>query len=75
MSVQLLMIIAAVLLLVLTAGFFFLLLSRIRRAGRGDDAGLEKLSDALMERLASRPLSESQKSRIAEALKELKTRS
>ena len=75
MGVEGLMIIAIGLLLVLIAGLFYLIVLRLKRAKKGEDERLEKLSEALMEKLSSQPLTEEQKSKIAEALKELRDRS
>jgi uncharacterized membrane protein len=74
MSVDTLMVIAAVLLLVLTAGLFYLTMYRIKKAKKDDEEHLEKLSESLMEKLESQSLSEEQKSKIADALKEIRKR-
>jgi len=74
MSVEGLMLSAAGLLLVMTVGLFYLIVVRIKRAAREDDARMEKLGETLMEKLESKSLSEAQKAKIAEALKELRAR-
>jgi hypothetical protein len=75
MSVEGLMIVAIGLLLILIAGLFYLIVLRLKKTKKGEDARLEKLSEALMEKLGSQPLTDEQKARIAEALKELRDRS
>jgi uncharacterized membrane protein len=75
MRVETLMIIAIGLLLFLIVGLLYLIVLRIKKAKNRDDDRLESLSEALMEKLESQPLSEAQKARIAEALKELRERS
>jgi len=75
MSVQVLMIIAVVQLIVLVVGLVYLLVWRRKREDKSDVARLEKLSEALMEKLESQPLSDEQKARISEALKEVRDRS
>ena len=75
MSVEGLMIVAIGLLLVLIAGLFYLIVLRLKKTEKGEEDRLEKLSEALMEKLGSQPLTPEQKARIAEALKELRERS
>ncbi|UFS63677.1 hypothetical protein LOH54_05970 [Sulfurimonas sp. HSL-3221] len=74
MSVEGLMLSAAALLLIVTAGLFYLIVRRIGRAQRDDNARMDKLSESLMEKLESQSLSEEQKAKIAEALKEIRER-
>jgi hypothetical protein len=74
MSVEVLMVIAAALLLVMAAGLFYLSMRRFGRAKKADHAQLEKLKDALMQKLEFQALSEEQKAKIAEALKEMRER-
>ena len=75
MSVEGLMIMAIVLLVILIAGLFYLIALRLKKTDKGEEARLDKLSEALMEKLESQTLTEEQKARIAEALKELRDRS
>jgi len=74
MSVEVLMVIAAALLLVMAAGLFYLSIRRFGRAKKADRAHLQKLGDTLMRKLESHPLSEEQKARIADALREIRER-
>lgn len=75
MGIEGLMIMAIGLLLVLIAGLFYLIALRLKKTKRGEEDRLEKLSEALMEKLGSQPLTPEQKARIADALKELRERS
>jgi len=75
MGIEGLMIMAIGLLLVLIAGLFYLIVLRLKKTKRGEEDRLEKLSEALMEKLGSQPLTPEQKARIADALKELRERS
>ncbi|MHC3994379.1 hypothetical protein ACXWTF_06080 [Thiomicrolovo sp. ZZH C-3] len=74
MSVEGLMLSAAALLLMMAAGLFYLIVRRISRAQRDDNARMDRLGESLMEKLESQSLSEEQKAKIAEALKEIKGR-
>jgi uncharacterized membrane protein len=74
MSIEGLMLSAAALLLVMAVGLFYLIVRRIRSAERDDNARMEKLGESLMEKLESQSLSEEQKAKIAEALREIRGR-
>ena len=74
MTVEVLAIIAIVQLLILVGGLSYLMLHRRGHGRKGGDAHLEKLGEALMEKLESQSLTPEQKSKIAEALKELRER-
>lgn len=74
MTVDVLMIIAMIQLLVLVGGAVYLLVWRRKREEKKGDVRLEKLSEDLMAKLESQSLSDEQKHKIAEALKEVRER-
>ena len=74
MSPDALMILTAALFLLLAAGIFYLAMRRFSRAKNGEDVRLENLTEELMQKLESKSLSEQQKAKISEALREIRGR-
>lgn len=59
------------LLTVMAAGLIYLFVARLKRSGRDERERMKRLGSELMQKLESTTLSEEQKTKISEALKEI----
>lgn len=72
MDVKFLLLLTVLLLAVLAGGAAYLVLRRMKKSMKTDADRLARVSDELMEKIASRDLSERQKEEIAEALRQIR---
>lgn len=72
MDVKYLLLLTVLLLAVLAGGAVYLMLRRMKKSMKTDADRLARVSDELMEKIASRDLSEGQKQEIAEALRQIR---